>query len=664
MQRVRIKQWLLLLLRTMALACVIAAIARPVLKSSVGGAFMGSGFQSLVLIVDNSLSMTIRDAGGGYLEQMRSVASQIVESTKQGDEIFVMTMAAAKESPAHASSRTALAAIDDIEAQAAVTTVQQALWRASALLRAKASYLNREIVVLGDLQRSMLLDTLEAPPQEGARVLLIPAGEEAPSNVSVTGVEITSRLVEPGQPVRIAATLANYGEEDISGYVASLYLGGERIAQASADLSARSRATVDFTITPQARGWLSGAVRIEDDAFAEDNRHFFTLHVPETRRILVVRGPGERTDFVDLALSSRLARGKPSLEPRTIEAAELTSTPLGGQDAVLLVGPGILSTGEIAALTRYVEGGGGLFLFPGESRNPEEFNALLEALGGGHVSGFAGALEGRAPIATFAKVDLEHPLFEGVFEKATPGTAPVVERADVYYAASYAPRSISESTLIELSNGSPFLQEIRTGSGVSFVLAVAPNIAWSDLPVRGLFAPLLIRSIHYLSAGESVQGAPLVAGRRASVRLAGAGRSAMAHIVTPGGYEIIPEQQHLFGATLLELGATLEAPGIYDVMVGDALVRRLPLNIDGRESDLAAYAPEEAAERLAEATGLPVRVVGAAAAASGRLLKAERTELWNAFLILALSCLVAEMFVSMRWRSDAPRAKRSHPRPA
>ena len=53
MRRVRIKQWLLLLLRTLLIALLALAFARPTLKEAAQG---GGAHTSAVILVDRSLS--------------------------------------------------------------------------------------------------------------------------------------------------------------------------------------------------------------------------------------------------------------------------------------------------------------------------------------------------------------------------------------------------------------------------------------------------------------------------------------------------------------------------------------------------------------------------------------------------------------------------------
>ncbi|NBC17641.1 MAG: hypothetical protein GVY18_10045, partial [Bacteroidetes bacterium] len=554
----------------------------------------------------------------------------------------------------------ALDAIDEVQAQAGAQTLDRMLQRAAVAL-ADVTTPNREIYLLTDLQASTMTDTLELPSAgpfpEGTRAILLPVGNRTYSNVAVTDVQVQSRIVEAGQPAQVAATLTNYGTEPIAGYVASLFLEGERVAQATADLDPDVATTVTFTVTPQRRGWLAGEVQIEDDAFEHDNRRHFTLHVPEQRQVLIVRGQEQRTDFVELALSSELTQGRVTFEVETIAEDALAATGLGNYDAVVLLGPRDLSSGEVAALTRYVDAGGGLMVFPNQGAQAPDYNALFTRLGGGTFSGFSGTFDSGRTIARFDRVDREHPLFEGVFDPSSRRGQGEVESPEVYYAMNYSPGSGTEQTLIRLTNSFPFLHEVRHGSGAAFVVAVAPDPAWSDLPVRGLFIPLLYRSIYYLSAGESVQGDRLLLGQPGEIRLTGVDEAVTLRLVGPDGEEYTPEQRTLFGATLLETDATIRTPGIYDVRAGDDVVRRVAFNLDARESDLQPRAPDVAAVDLSTSTGIPTLTLDADDRAPDEVAKtieARRAglELWNVFLGLALFFLVAEMLVARRWRPE------------
>jgi hypothetical protein len=261
-------------------------------------------------------------------------------------------------------------------------------------------------------------------------------------------------------------------------------------------------------------------------------------------------------------------------------------------------------------------------------------------------------------VASFGRVDLAHPLFEGVFQQRGEEEASV-EQPDLHYTLNVRPSGQSGQSLIELSNGRPFLHEVRHGSGRFLLMAVAPTRAWSDLPVRGLFVPLLYRSVYYLSASTSVAGEQLVAGRPAELRVGGVAPTASLRLVGPGGLEVTPEQRNLFGATLLQVDASLTTPGLYDVRTGSRRVQRVAVNVAPVESNLKAAPPNAAAQALHEATGASVRAVAEAGSDQiGEVLRTRRagTEIWNVFLGLALAFLAAEMILASQWRPETASA--------
>ena len=654
-QRVRIKEWLLLALRMLAIACLVMAFAQPTLTGSLGGA-VGTAPTTHVVVVDNSLSMAADGDEGSYFDQAVQHAQGVLDAVEEGDEVLLWPTARTEERrPAPiANADVARQALAELEPQAGGAPLAQALERA-AQAASESDLPQTALYVASDFQASTLGDSLEAALPDDLPVQLLPVDTRRQSNVGIADVTVTSRIAEVGQPVQLEATLVNHGPDPLPDYVASVYLAGERVAQATTTLEPGLETTVSFTVTPQERGWLGGAVATEDDDFPADDRHHFTLHVPEERRVLRVRGEGQAPRYVDLALSSEMIADRIALRTTSIPEQDLASAELGQYDAVLLVGPRSLSSGEVEALARYVNRGGGLLLFPNAQARPDDYNALLGAVGAGSVRGFSGALGADRTVASFGRVDLAHPLFEGVFQRQRGDAEASVEQPDLHYTLNFRPSGQSGQSLIELSNGRPFLHEVRHGSGRFLLMAVAPTRAWSDLPVRGLFVPLLYRSVYYLSASTSVAGKQLVAGRPAELRVTGVAPAASLRLVGPEGLELRPEQRNLFGATLLILDTAPVTPGAYAVQDGATQVQCIAINSAPAESNLRSAPPATAAQTLQAATGASVQAVSEAG--STDLAEALRTrragvEIWNVFLALALGALLAEMGVARLWTPE------------
>jgi hypothetical protein len=639
MRRVRIRQWLLLALRTLAILFLVLAFARPT-RTADAGVFEEGAARSLVLVLDNSRSMTLRDAQGALIDQARQLGGTVVEATGRGDERTLLPVARPPEfrPVPYATAGPVLDAIAATPTLAGAEPLTAAVARAGSLLDG-AAHPRREVIVISDLQAATFTDSASAALPDGVDVTLLPLGARRQVNTAVTDVEVVSRIVEPGRPVQIEATVVRYGGRP--GTVgAALLLDGERVAETAVDVVPDSPVRVPFTITPPARGWLGGEVRIEADGAEWDDARYFALRVPPPPRVLVVRGDGQRADLVTLALGVAAESGGVALN----EVAEgaLPGADLADYDAVVLVGPGSVS--DPGRLATFVAEGGGVLAFPGA--DPDALNPLLAALGAGRIDGALGASGGTA-IGRTTDLDLDHPLFAGVFDAARP----TPEAADVRRIARYRPGAADESTLIGTQTGAPMLQEIRRGQGSVLLFGVAPDLGWSDLPQRGLFVPLLYRAAAYLAAGSSVaDSGELVAREGGTIRVEGVEAGAALRLVGPDGTALTPLQRTVPGAVLLDVGDAAARSGLYRVIQGERTLRVVAVNEDARESDPAQLDVAEAARRLGAATGRPVRVVGGTSglSASG---EPSGTPLWTVFLALALACLVAETLVTTRWKA-------------
>ena len=642
MRRVRIRQWLLLALRTLAIVFLVLAFARPT-RTAEAGAFEDGAAQSLVLVLDNSRSMTLRDAQGALLDQARVLGGAVLDATGAGDERTVLPTARPPEyrPVPYVTAGPALDAVAALPALAGAEPLTAAVARAGSVLDG-ALHPRREIVVVSDLQAATFTDSLSAALPDDISVALVPLGGRRQSNTAVTDVRVVSRIVEPGRPVEVEATVVRYGGE--AGTIgASLTLDGQRVSETAVDLTPDEPRTVAFTVTPSARGWVGGEVRIEADDAEWDDARWFALQVPPPPRVLVVRGDGQRADLVTLALGVAAEQG--GLALNEIAEGALSGADLDRYDVVVLVGPSGLD-GPVGRLAEFVVRGGGVLAFPGSE--PAALNPLLRAVGGGRIEGLVGAVGGPS-IGSTSEADLDHPLFAGVFDAQRP----TLERPDVQQAARYRPGAGDETTLIGLQAGPPLLQEIRRGDGSVLLFGVAPDLGWSDLPQRGLFVPLLYRAAAYLAAGSSVADDPEVGARAGgSVRVEGVDAGQPLRLVGPDGVTTTPAQRTVPGAVVVDVDDAVARAGLYRVVQGERTLRVVAVNEDARESDPAALDPAEAAERLAAATGRPVRVVDGASALAAEAGASGGLPLWTVFLALALACLVAETLVATRWRTE------------
>lgn len=641
MQRVKLKERLLLLLRVLALACLALGFARPILEGPL--ARIGEAPVSFALVVDNSLSMLRRGQGGTLLDEAKTRASSVAESMRPGDEVFLVpTGLAPGARPEPLRTRDALLdALAGLDAQAGAVPLTRTLDRAAALLES-ARHPARTLVAITDAQAATITDSSTTRVPFGGRTVLVRVGGDAPPNAAVVGARVLTPIVEAGGPVEVEVTVAAFGGEARRVGV-SLREGVRRVAEASVIVRPGARAAVRMRFTPVARGWLGVTAEVDADAFPADDARALIVRVPDLRRILLVRGPSGR--YVDAVLAPGLVAGRAPFDVDEAGAASLARVELGDYDAIVLAGAPI-PTDAAAALARYVRGGGGLFLFAPAS--PDAGTAALVGALGGTLGAPLAAPAGLA----VAGIDGAHPVFQGVFQTA-PGEPLLPERGAV---RRYAPLR-GGVPLVTLSNGAAFAAELRAGAGAAIVVAAPPDADASDLPTSGLFVPLVLRGALYLTGRAG--GAEASAPAGGTLRIRGTYPAPLV-LDGPEGSRAsarhTPSQRDVPGATLVD--AEVDRPGLYAVRAGDSLVARAAITVDARESDLSALSAREAGGKITAATGLRVRVangvgVGEIRAGEGEQALPQGREVWNVLFGVALGLLVLESFISRRWRPES-----------
>lgn len=655
MQRVRIQQWLLLFLRTMAIAFLVLSFAQPTLTGRIAGALGDGASSALAVVVDNSLSMETLERSGERFRTARDAAMRIIEEAGPTDEIFVVSTSDGAASRQPLRKAAATEAVAGMQLRPFARSIPSAITEASALLQ-RSSTGTGDVFVLTDLQRTALEGESDADHPDGMTVALVPVGQRVPSNIAVTQVDVVSRILDVGQPVRVEATIHNYGPDPSDEVLVSAYVDDERVAQAAISLPAEGSVRVPLVLTPRQRGWLQGRVVVEDETFAADNERYFSLLVPERRRLLVVRGGGGAAQHLTLALSPEVSEGRIVFERDVVPASDFSGQSLGQYDAVVLAGMERFSSGEVATIAEYVQNGGGLMIYPGRNADVGSYNEVLARLGAGEIREIVGEPGSATAIAEIASADLEHPLFEGVFEGDREAR---LEQADVFAVMRYEARGAGEQTVLSLSNGWPLMQEVRAGAGSVLLFASALDPEWTELSVRGLFVPLLYRSLFYLSASETEMGDGMALSAEANVRLAERPGGGTIRAVRPDGEEFVPEQRRVFGTRRVVIdGAQVGEPGfvrLVDAETGD-LRHLMAVNLDAAESDPALVSGEQAAQTLEDQLDVQVRTISpeGGMAEFGRALSVSRrgVEIWNVFLLIALGFLVAEMLVAKRWRPE------------
>jgi aerotolerance regulator-like protein len=653
-RKLKIRQWLLLVLRTLIIVFLVLAFTRPALRSAFGFLPGTDAKSSVVIVVDNSISLLASDENGQLLKQAKEKAIEILDMLSPGDEAVLMT--------------TSQPNLSELEFTAALNAVRKEImalesspvhrdyrevFTAVSVVLDQSNNLNKEIYLISDDQHSQYLSDDENAATEmfsnNAKLLVFPLGSRAPVNATVSNVEIQNAFFETNKPVDLTATIANESDRQLNTAAVSVFLNGERVMQKTADIDANASRTLNFSVIPKNDGLIEGFIELEADDIPEDNRRYFSFSIPEKIRVLLGPSGSKQSLLLKLALQP----GQESSDDGglyridELSAAALRSANFTNYDIVILTASTeSVSESFLNRLTAYVRGGGGLMLFPDADGKIDAFRQkVLPAFGLPVPGGTRGKIGSLQRSASFGTIDFDHPLFRNVFAQANSDDKPTIESPGLFYSVALSPANESQ-TVIATSNGDGFLIDQHFGSGKVLVYASALDFQWTDFPIKGVFVPLMNRSVLYLASTE-YKASGGIAGESFEVQLPASSASGQIYdVLTPGGESIRLVPRSLMTGKWF----TIERPqqtGVYTISVDGKPAWKFPVNLDPAESDAEKITESDRDDFL---TGIGIseyEVLDSNADILSAVAEIRYgVELWKYFIILALLCALAEMLIA------------------
>lgn len=491
--RLRLRHWILLALRCVAIALLAFALARPVLKGSglKGGE---TGLVSAAIVVDNSPRMQYRVQNESRLDAAKQLASWLVDQLPSDSRVGVL--ASAGSGGKRLSERdAALVRVDRLDVSYRERPLEDAVGDAVDLLAEREGD-RHELYVFTDLSAAAWSDpTRQAIAAhldrlKGVNLMVVDVGARRPTNRGLGPPKLPGSVLAVGQPLTIEAPIYTAASDTAAGdgkpVVAELWMQADgkpkKRAETLVELTPGEEQTARFTIASLEEDVYQGYVRLADgDALEADNTRYFTIEIEPPRPVLLVGIDAAATLFVDQALAPLDPTGAvPSeYETRRIEYSELASAELGDYRTVWLLDPPPLEDRILRRLDDYARGGGSVAIALGRRAASSSFNRP------GPQALLAGRLKWKSRDATYLRpASYEHPALVGLadFAAAIPwGEFPVF--------AYWAFDTLSEESAViaPFANRDPAIIERKVGAGRVVTIATSfsdslSNDPWNTLP--------------------------------------------------------------------------------------------------------------------------------------------------------------------------------------
>jgi hypothetical protein len=662
-RRRRIRHWLLLALRAAAMACLIAAFARPFLRQGAIAAAAAGGSREIVVLLDQSASMGY----GDHWQRAQDAARKAIRSLG-GDErgTLVLFSRNAEENMRATTDHGRLeGAVGAARVGADSTRYGPALKLAESIL-ARSAAKRREAILISDFQRAGWSGSEDAHFPDDMTLTPVSVASPDTANLSVPSVTFARASFSGQERVTVTAGLTNRSGEAMKETPVTLTIDGHDIQTQPVTIAAGASTAIAFTPFTLAEPNVRGSVRAGRDLLPADNVFQFVLAPSAPVSILIIDSGGQAS--ASLYLSKALSIGTaPAFRVETVPAARVTPAALDGRAVVILNDAALPSAAGNGVLKRFVERGGGLLVALGEhSTWPAEDTDLLP----GTLGAPADPANGRGAAIGF--IDYSHPVFE-VFRAPRSG--------DFSSAHIFRYRSLvtgpDARVLARFDDGGVAAAERRVGAGRVIAWTSTLDDSWSDLAVQPVYLPLIHQLVRYLAHYEQPSSWQTV-GQVLDLPATPKARGDRV-IVTPSGTRV---SQPANAGGLLELNeqgiyeirgtGTGAGPGVPGAAAGGATVpgagvpgadvpgaarpsatnrpRAIAVNLDPAESDLTPLDPREL---VAAVTGHATPVAAQPLAPEATREDAEKRQaLWWYLLLLGLALLAAESVIANRLSRD------------
>ncbi len=644
-QRHRLKQLLLLLMRILILALLGLAFARPFFANTPATTGVTGGLRNIVIILDTSYSM-------GYLDTFNRAKKAVIELADDlqpsDTSALIFTNNRAKiVKPLDAEHRQIQTAATGAQLTNHTTDYLDAIQSADEIL-GEAEIGRKQIYFVSDLQRvgwESFVDTDKLSPD--IEIAFVDVSAKELSNLAITSVSVPQVVLDEQKPVQVVVRVQNFGEQVVEGLPVQLFIDDNNVGTTTLDIEPNDVMDALFPVRFRTEKIYTGYAALPSDHLEIDNKRYFRLQSLKSIKVHCVNGePGRRDYESEIFFLEAALQPENQIVPIDLtQSRQLPSTSeISGYDVIILANVEKLTGAEARSLKTFVGAGGGLIITAGDRMDLEAYRS---ALGAGEeplmpcnfVQPVGDALD-RDQFSVLATLDYDHPIFHP-FKDPNHGD---FGRGRFYRYIQAVP--LKDSTVLaSFDDGSPALFEKVYGSGRVLCFTSTIDREWTDLPIHGVYLPFLYETIKYLALRRTEESPDYRIGDLVELGGYQLPQGTEIAIFNPAGEETRTELNENGGG----IYDTTGQPGIYSAHISGEQPHYFVVNPDTVESDLTTRDPEELTSMLASGEAAASTEVVTAETITRYHGEVEKNQGGWWYLILGVFLLaVGEMFIANR----------------
>jgi hypothetical protein len=630
----RLKHFLILAMRILAIICLVMAFAQPYFPFAVNKKAI-KGKNVVSIYVDNSFSMEAIADEAKLLDVAKIKAREIVSAYPNSDLFQLLTNDFEGRHQHLFSKEEFLQLLNEVEVSPSVRKFPEIYKRQQDVI-GLFQQTNKASYIISDFQKS--ISQFEGIIKDtNISTYLIPVIPQKSNNLFIDSCWFDSPVLQLNKNVKINVKIKNASDIAYEKIPLKLMINGNQKAVASFDIKEKDELSLSISYRITESGIQNGYVELTDYPIVYDDKFYFSYTVAKKIAVLLING-GEENQYLNKIYQLDSVFSLSNVSERNIDYSVFRNN-----DLIVLNSLKSISTGLSQELKRFVDNGGSLLIFPSTNIDFESYRQFSTAL---NISIY------QAKDSTDTKVDqlnIYHPLFADVFEKLPEN----IDLPKVFSFYTFTNLQLSRKEFIlKMLNNREFLGASISGKGMIYQSAVPLDVSWSNFPRHAIFVPTMFNI-----ALQSKHGSKLfyIIGKEETVSLKNIlmqGEDVLKLRSENADFEIIPEHKNRESQLDVMFHNQVKQAGNYRLYSVKEAISGISFNYDRNESRLDFYTIKEIEQELKDQGLNNFTLIESGKKNLGLLIKEinQGIKLWKFFVILALIFLLGEVLLIRLWK--------------
>ena len=486
-RRRRVQEILIMILRVLVLVLFAVFLAKPILRANL---FFGSSAKSVVIIVDDSYSMTATGDRSAF-EKAKERALSVIGSLSANDQAAIITTSGSAGGMAETLSLSSDFEALRLKAESLTPSFMEAnlnvAFRRAIELLEDSGGKNGLIFLVTDMQRRNWQQLKPVTKNETAPLVIVDVGEDSRGrNLAISDVAVSSKPDDIARRVFTFRTkVRNFSDEDAETPL-GMYTSAEKLVdETSIDVGPGDEKDTALVFRPGEEGWHAGSFKLGPDVLSADNAGYYAFNVRQAVKVgIYAQDPLSKVGYDQFFFLSKTIDPLEQAYPFDVtRLGDLKRETLEKYDVIVFASLSSAKDDELAGVREYIEEGGRALVFADDT-------ASIPALTG---------IMGGVDLGRFEK---------GIFKIGDDsfGLSELFLDVDVY---ERLPASIAESSaaypLASFQDGKPFVIERISGKGAILFVTTGYDVEMTNLPFRHASVPLLFQMLFRLAKETEIR---------------------------------------------------------------------------------------------------------------------------------------------------------------